>query len=112
MLDGTRAPNRSFDFAKLPRLKEISLTVHWVAGDLLWVATTLSTIKPVTSLHLSTIRLEFHGQRLQQIPLHTRERLANELKFINENVTRIEREFAGVVDLTMVGYPGFEVGRL
>ena len=109
VLDGTGAPNRSFDFAKLPRLKEIRLTVSWVAGDLLWVAATLSTIKPVTSPHLSTIRLKFIGHGLPYVPFHLRERLINDLKLIEEHVARIECDFAGVVDLTVIRYPGFKV---
>ncbi|KAF9781853.1 hypothetical protein BJ322DRAFT_249939 [Thelephora terrestris] len=102
------APRRSFDFAQLPNLKEMNFAVKWLTGDLLWIPTALSTIKPVTSPHLSSIRLSFSGRDLQEIPPHPRERLINELTVIGEDAARIEREFAGILDLTVVWYPGFE----
>lgn len=98
--------DQSFDFAKLPNLREAKLTVHWTSGDLLWISASLSTIKPGTSLRLSTLQLGLSGRSLQYIPGAVNERLTEDLRLIDREVTRIRREFIGAVNLIMCRYPG------
>jgi hypothetical protein len=67
-LDGLEPSNRSFNFAKLPSLKEVKFTVHWTAGNLLWVSKALSTLEPATSQHLSIFRLNFRCPYKRTVP--------------------------------------------
>ena len=102
--------NQSFDFSKLPNLQEVSIGLRWVSGDLLWIHTTLSTVKPATSPSLSVIELDIGGRPPLSTPLHLREQLESDLRIIDEHVVRIEREFVGAVNVTVHRHPGFEVG--
>jgi hypothetical protein len=108
--DGYETLNQSFDFSKLPNLKEVNLAVYRFAGDLLWIYAALLTIKPATSPHLSTIQLKISGRLLlERIPERSREELIHDLRLIDEEVDRIEREFSGSVNLIVHRYPGYEV---
>ena len=68
----------------------------------------LSTLRSTTSLRLSTIQINFI------YPFSTNEsveaaikRVENDLRRIADEVARIEREFRGVVNVTVLQYPGF-----
>lgn len=88
--------DRSFDFAKFQNLEEVEFSVHRTSEGLLWITTTLSTLKPATSPRLCLIRLKFGGSpRL----------LSNDLLLFNDEATRIKAEFAGTIDLRVKGYP-------
>ena len=88
----------------------MKLNIIWAAGDLLWIPAALSTIKPATSSRLSIIQLKLGGRSLRYLPEDQRERLVGDLRLIEKELARIEREFMGVLDLTVTRYPGFEVG--
>jgi len=104
---GHEVLDQSFDFAKFPNLKEVKFNINWAAGDLLWIPAALSTIKPATSPRLSIIQLKLGGRSLRYIPEDPRERLVGDLQLIEKELTRIGREFMGVLDLIVTRYPGF-----
>ena len=69
-----------------------------------------STLRPATSPRLSAIRLDFARVSSINQPLETLvERLGNDLRWIADEFVRIEREFEGAVNLTVVRGPEFEV---
>lgn len=96
---GHEAFGRSFDFGKFPNLEKAEFTVHWVTGSLLWIPEALSTIKPATSPRLSVVQVIVcdYSSRYS----HSRTRLDNDFRSINEEVSQIGREFEGAVDLTV-----------
>jgi len=97
------ALERSFDFAKLPSLREVGVKVHWRRGSLHWIPTALSTLKPVTSPHLSTIRLTFDGPSSSilsaGVPVGD---IDNDLRRVADEFSRIEHEYEGAVNLTLL----------
>ena len=101
---------RSFDFSKFPHLREVDLAVRWIGGRLLWIPTALSTLRPTTSPCLSVIRLNF------AFPITTSQTVetaindtGNDRLWVADEVTRIEREFEGAVNVTVLRDPGFKV---
>ena len=65
----------------------------------------LSTLKPATSPRLSAIQLEFSTTTLSiAIPIAD---AGNDLRRTADEVTRIEREFDGAVDVTVAQSSGF-----
>jgi hypothetical protein len=88
----------------------VTIGLRWVSGGLLWIPAALSTINPTTSPRLSAIKLNFSGRPPWFTPVQLRERLENELRFVDEHVGRIEREFMGAVNVAVIRHPGFEVG--
>ena len=100
----------TFDFAKLPNLKEVGLAVHFTSSGICWIHVALSTITPVTSMYLSILRLGYYPPH--SIPGYLLERLDNDYQLIKDEVARIDREFVGAMKLTLSGFPGFEVGGL
>ena len=94
---------RSFDFSKFPNLQDVDIGVGWKAGSLLWIPTALSTFKPATSPHLSTIKLNlFRSPHVRWGAGDLIKDAGNDLRWITDEVARVEREFEGVVDFTVV----------
>lgn len=90
---------RSFDFTKFPSLREVTFLTHWIK-DLGWILRALSTLKLATSPILSVVRLGFD----ESTPPHeiTEEQMGDDLQRIANELTRIEREYEGAVDLVVV----------
>ena len=86
--------------------------VGWVAGGLLWIPITLSTLRPATSPHLSTIRLDFDRSYIIN-PSESVETIigdtVNDLRWAVDEVARIEREFGGAVKSNVFLDPAFTV---
>lgn len=93
-LDGEEVFDRSFDFSKFQNLLEVSLGLPWVRGGLRWIPVALSTTNPITSPHLSIIRLNLSGPptivRITNIWIGG---LGNELRRTTDEVTRIKNKF-------------------
>jgi len=101
---------RSFDFSKFPNLQEVDVEVSWMSGGLRWVPAALSTLRSVTSPHLSAIRLNFvRPPTVNRSVQAMIECTGNDLRRVADEVTRIEREFEGAVNLTVPWDPGFGV---
>ena len=107
-VDGCEAFVRSFDLSKFPNLQEVHLLVDWVGGDLLWIPTALSTLKPTTSPRLLAVRLSFICPLVTNRPEGTIEYTGNDLRQVVDEVIRIEREFEGAVQLTVNRDSAFE----
>ena len=108
-VDGREASERSFDFSEFPNLQEVNFRVGWKNGDLLWIAAALSTLKPTTSPRLSVVRLDFTCSLVINQAVETLiEYTGNDLRWIADEVSRIEREFGGVVDLEVHRDSAFE----
>ena len=107
-LDGCEIFERSFDFSKLPNLQELAIGVGWIGGDLLWIPTALSTLTPATSPRLTIIQLNFTRPSIinRSVGVAVRH-IGNNLRRIADEVFRIEQEFGGVVNVTVLRDPGF-----
>ena len=107
---GREAFRRSFDFSKFPNLQEVVFEVGWMGGGIPWIPSALSTLKPVTSPCLSVIRLNFFVLSLAIHPVEAFiEDIGNDLRWVADEVTRIECEFEGAVYSNVLRDPGFEV---
>ena len=74
-----------------------------MSGGLSWISLALSTLRPVTSPHLSALGLEFTGSSLDSNPIDTWVKsTGNDLRRISEEVARIERDFEGAVKFTVI----------
>jgi hypothetical protein len=107
-VDPREAFERSFDFSKFPSLQEVDFEVDWMAGDLLWIPTALSTLKHATSPRLSALQLSFTTSTTTHSVKTSIEDMGNDLRWAADEVARIEREFEGAVELTLARDPGFE----
>jgi len=106
---GCEAFERSFDFSKFPNLQEVDFGVHWVGGSLLWIPIAFSTLGPATSPRLSVIRLELARSPTVYRNTETLVKdLGNDLRRVAGGVARIEREYEGTVNLTVVRGLGFK----
>ena len=95
---------RSFDFSKLPNLQEVDFGVNWMSGSLLWIPTALSTLKPATSPSLFAIRFNLTCWPITaQSVQDAIGSMGNDLLWVTDEVARIEREFDGAVNLTLLG---------
>jgi len=107
-VDGVEAPEQFFDFSKFPALQEVGFEVGWASGSLLWIPTSLSTLRPATSPRMTTILLDFLSQssaaRSIEILLKS---AGSDLQQVADEFARIEREFEGAVDLTVFWNAGF-----
>ena len=104
------ASERSFDFPKLPRLKEVNFShpVHRIGGaSRPWIPMALSTLCPTTSPHLSFLQVAFPGSP-SNLPESSIENLRNDLQRVRHQITRIKREFEGAVNFTVILDPKFE----
>ena len=81
-----------------------------MSGGLLWVSTALSTVRPATSPHLSTIKLDLVRQPNANGPVVVMiTDTGKDLSKVPDEVSRIKREFMGVPDLTVLLDPAFGV---
>lgn len=109
-IGGNEVFEGSFDFSKFPNLQEVDFEVCWMGGGLLWVPAALSTLKPTTSPCLSTIRLKLVGPPTSTTLVETLiNDTGNDLRWVVDEVFRIEREFDEAVHLTALWDPVFEV---
>lgn len=110
---GPEALCRTFDFAKLSNLEAARFAVPDADRGASWLYRALLTIKPVTSPHLSTLVLDLHSPQhpLSHYPGWL-EHSGGDIPLIAREVHRIEKEFAGTVDVVLTLPPGFEVGKL
>ena len=111
-VDRHKAFKRSFDFSKFPNLQEVNFgfKVGSTVGGLPWIPTALSSLRPATSPHLSTILLDLAATTSIDRPVETLVKdTGNDLQRVADEFTRIEREFEGAVSLTVLRDSGFEV---
>ena len=70
----------------------------------------LSTFKPATSSRLSTIRLDFARSPIVHRPIEILLKdTSDDLRWVANEVARIEREFGGAVNVDVRRDPGFEM---
>jgi len=67
----------------------------------------LSTLSPTTSPRLSSLQLDFMGSSSNFSPEFF-EDMGDDLQRITDQVTRIEREFEGAVNSTVIRDPKFD----
>jgi len=101
---------RSFDFSGFPKLREVNFShaVCQMGRGIPWIPMALSTLSPTTSPHLSSLHLTFVGSPARLRFEFSIEDMGNDLQQIADQVTRIEREFEGAVNSTVVRDPRFE----
>ena len=81
--------------------------VGWTRGGLPWIPTALSTLRPTTSPHLSTVKLDLScspvpvGALVEDTPHY-------DLLLVADETARIGREFEGAVNLTVLRDPAFQ----
>jgi len=111
VVDRCVASERSFDFSSFQNLQEVYLgfAVNCTGGGLLWIPLALSTLRRATSPRLSSLRLDCIGSPVNQSVETLIEDMRNGLRRVADEFTRINREFEGAVNLTVVRDPGFEV---
>ena len=110
-LDDGKVLERSLDFSNFSNLQEVefSFRVDWMGGGLPWIPMALSTLKRATSPHLSSIQLNFVWRSSTYHSVDTAiEDAGDDLQRVAGEVTRIEREFEGAVNLTVVRDLGFK----
>ena len=107
---GHKTLERPFDLSKFPNLEEVDFGVSWVGGGLLWIHTALSTLRPATSPRLSAVQLNFTRSPITNQSVETAiEETGNDLRQIAAEVARIECEFKGAANFTVVRDPWFKV---
>jgi len=109
-LDGHESFDRSFDFSGFPSLQEVNFvsTVGWTGGGLPWIPPALSTLRPTTSPRLSAIRLNFASPSTA-LPIKTLVKDTRcDLRQVADEIARIESEFEGVVNVTVLRDSMFE----
>ena len=81
----------------------MNFRVSWVAGDLFWIHVALSTLKPATSPCLSAVRLDFAHPAISSRSVEDAiNGTGNDLLRVADEVSRIEREFEGAVNVTVL----------
>ena len=86
----------------------MELGVGWTSGGLLWIPVALSTIKLTTSSNLSTIKLDFICPTTTTWFVDALiEEAGDDLRRLADEVTRIEHEFKGAVNLIVLRDPSF-----
>ena len=100
--DGCEPFPQSFDFSKLPNLQEVDFRIGWMGGGLVWIPKVLSTLRPTTSPRLSTIQLNFTRPYTANRSVETTINVAgDDLRWVADEVARIEREFWGAVEVNV-----------
>jgi len=102
-----RALEHSWDFSKLPNAQEVTFGFRADSreGGLPWIPAALSTFRAATFPRLSVIRLDFRSSASQ--PVETMiATMGNDLQRIAGEVARIEHEFKGAVNFTVLRDPG------
>ena len=104
---GEERYERSFDFSKCQNIQEVELGVRLYRGGLPCISTALSTLGSVTSPRLSAIQLDFIllPSSGESVIHHTED----DLRRIADEVSRIESEFKGTVNVTVLRDPGFTI---
>ena len=100
-VDGGEGPEQSFDFSESPNLQKVHFRVSWIAGDLRWIPTALSTLRPATSPRLSAVKLEFRSSTTNPPVESSVEAVGRGLRRVANEVSRIEREFQEIVNVTV-----------
>lgn len=109
-VDAHEAPEKSFDFSKFLHLQEVSLGVSgWTGGNIFWITAALSTLRRATSPRLSALRLDFAratttNRSVEAVINDT----GDDLLRVADEVSRIEREFEGAVNVTVSRDPVFK----
>jgi len=103
-VDGCESPQQSFDFSGFANLQEVNFvfTVGRTGGGLLWISKVLSTLRPTTSPRLSAVQLNFSDPPTDLSIKTLIKNTANDLRRVASEVSRIEREFEGVVKFTVL----------
>lgn len=97
-----KAFERSFDFSKFPHLEEVDFVVGWKSGGISWIPAALSTLKPATSPRLASLQLHLSATPSTVYSPETLIKdIGNDLRWVADEVARIEREFKGAVKLTV-----------
>ena len=101
-VDDRETVERSPDLSRFPNLQEVNFVFHgdWMGRCLPWIFLALSTLRPTTSPHLSALGLDFSSVDSSTEALI--KNMGDELRRIADEVARIEREFDGAVNLTVV----------
>ena len=109
-VDGSEVFERSFDFSEFPNLQEVEFGVGWRCNGLPWIHIALSTLRPATSPRLSTIQLDFTrpSPSGRFVDVFT-ESVGDDLRWIADEIVRIEREFMGAVNSTVLRDPWFKM---
>ena len=76
-----------------------------------WIPEALSTLRPATSPHLSTIKLSFFHPPTVEEPAGDLIEDADP-GWIADEIARIERQFEGTVDFTVLRLPGDDVDKI
>jgi len=107
---GREAPERSFNFSEFPKLEEVNIShaVCRVGRGPPWIPMALSALRPTTSPRLSSLRLVFFGSPSNLPRGFSIQDMSNDHQRIADQVTRIEREFEGAVNPTIIRDPKFE----
>ena len=88
----------------------VTLKFTWMNGGLRWIPMALSTIKPATSPHLSTVLVDLTRSHITSRPVQNLiEDTRDDLRWVANEAARIEREFEGAVDLTVLRDLAFKV---
>lgn len=102
---------QSFNLSKFPNLQEVKFDLRVGgrgAGTLPWIPSALSTLKPATSPRLATIRLDFAGPPIASLHVESLIKdMGGDLRRIADEADRIEREFEGAVEITVLRDPVF-----
>jgi len=102
---------RSYDFSNCPNLQEVkfTFTAGWPGRGLPWIPMALSTLRPTTSPRLSAVRLCFTCLLIDRSVRTLIKDTGNDLRRVASEVSRIEREFEGMVDFSVVSDSVFEM---
>jgi len=103
-IDGWDTFDQFFNFSKSPNLQEVNFgfRVGLKNGGLPWIPGALSTLRPATSPRLSSLRLDLFGPSHYQSVGTLIEWTDSDLLRIADEVGRIDREFEGAVNFTVV----------
>ena len=110
--DRPETSERSFNLSNFPNLQEVNFDYRafWTDESLSWIPAALSTLTPATSPRLSVITLDLSCSPVGDHPAETL--IANagvDLRRVADEVARIEREFKGAVNITVVRDPVLQV---
>ena len=111
-VDGCETSGGSFDFSKFPNLREVTFAfkVSLREGGLPWISVALSTLRPATSPRLFSIQLDFIASPIIDRSVETLiKETGGDLQRVADEVARIEREFEGALNFTVVPDSKFEV---
>ena len=91
----------------------MTLSLRLTQGSLHYIPMALSTLKPSTSPHLSYVHLRLTGPTCHIPHLVSRtsglENLDNDLRQVADELSRIEREYEGAVELIVLRSSEFEL---